>query len=485
MTAEHGEVASSLDDATVVRSVRADDGSAQVRQSETVAIVIRGRNLAQTTSIEVAGSYVTVDSVSATEVHATLYTSSDPPAMLDVAVSSPTGTVVAPAALRLTPFVVAPDATGRGTYQSPMGLCDPDIENVGQGSIVKLRAGTHRCGRMIFIGAGAAFEGAGRDTTVLAGTEDGVFSIQITSGAASQVTSLSRLTLAPSSRLGVWAGGLLLDRVDSAAPVEAGSDASVGTVTLDHYRYEGAGTALDAGRAAIAHSQFRHCDLAIASSVALTVDDVVIEGCARGIHVVDGSADIGNSRFVDNGNSIWTQAGTSTVHDSVIRANAGPRVPSIGMLHSGGSLTASRMKITGQADAGISLQQFSSYGHAGLAVEASEIVGGRLGIEFLGIENSLSVSGSTIRRQTEASLYISSLDGPVELGRVGAPGNNTFSVLPGGFAIDDHRFTANFRSVYAVGNTLNGASLAGITVEGPAELAPYYRVAYNESILEL
>lgn len=481
---EHGEVASSLDDAVVVRSVRTDDGFAQVRQNATVAIVIRGRNLEATTSIEIAGAYVTLDSATATEVHATLYTSNAPPALLDVAVTSPAGTVVAPGALRLTPFVVAPDATGHGTYQSPMGLCDPEIENIGSGSIVQLRAGTHRCGRMIFIAAGAVIEGAGRDNTVVTGTEDGPFSIQVANGLAGQVTTLRRLTLAQPSAIGVWTGDLLLDRVDTAAPIFASSDVSVGPVTFDHVRYEGAGTAIDAPRIAIASSQFRHCDVAIASSISLTVDDVLIEDCALGIHVLDGDADIGNSRFVDNDNSIWTQAGTSTVHDSVIRASAGPRVPSIGMLHSGGYLTATRMKVTGQADIGIALQQFSSFGHASLSVEDSEIVGGRIGIGFDGIENGLYVRGSTIRRQSQASLYISSLDGPIDLGTPGYPGNNTFSVLPGGFVIDDDRFTANFRAITAAGNTLNGASLAGVTVEGPAVLAPYYRIAHNESLIE-
>jgi hypothetical protein len=54
-----------------------------------------------------------------------------------------------------------------------------------------------------------------------------------------------------------------------------------------------------------------------------------------------------------------------------------------------------------------------------------------------------------------------------------------------GFAIDDSRSTeTSGRYIRAVGTTLNGISFAGQTIEGPAELAPYYRFLHTFAGIE-
>jgi hypothetical protein len=66
-----------------------------------------------------------------------------------VAVVAAAGEATRADAIEVTPWVVAPGAvTGRGTYQSPMNLCDPELELTGVGDTVQLLAGTHECDRV-------------------------------------------------------------------------------------------------------------------------------------------------------------------------------------------------------------------------------------------------------------------------------------------------------------------------------------------------
>ena len=53
-----------------------------------------------------------------------------------------------------------------------------------------------------------------------------------------------------------------------------------------------------------------------------------------------------------------------------------------------------------------------------------------------------------------------------------------------GFAINDGRFTESSfsRYIFAFGTTLNGVSFDGQTIDGPAELAPFYRIASDSGI---
>jgi hypothetical protein len=69
------------------------------------------------------------------------------------------------------------------------------------------------------------------------------------------------------------------------------------------------------------------------------------------------------------------------------------------------------------------------------------------------------------------------------LGSTSGAGNNALSVKRGGFALDDARIGTQFldRYILAVGTTLNGVSFDGQTLEGPAELAPYYRIIHPDS----
>ena len=146
-------------------------------------------------------------------------------------------------------------------------------------------------------------------------------------------------------------------------------------------------------------------------------------------------------------------------------------------------------KITDQATAGIQVSGSSnglSDSNTTLTVQGVLIARGQRGIDFGGLDNQLSLHDSTIRGQTLVAVRISALDSFIDLGRTSDPGGNTLSVKRGGFALDDARIgtDAFSRYILAAGNTLNGASFDGQTIEGPAELAPYYRMIHPDSGLQ-
>jgi hypothetical protein len=475
----------------VITSVATDDGFTQVRQSATAALVIRGKKLGKTTSVTVGPFSTTLDSVTARTLRVTVFTGPTPLGPLDVTVTSPSGSITAPGAIELTPFVVSPTAvTGHGTFQSPINLCAPELEFTGPADVVQLLAGTHRCGHPIFVGAGTV-QGDPEHATVLTGTDEGGFGMF--AGGFAPTTAIRDLTFAPP--LAEWSivfsGELDVQRVVDAGGI-LGDDNSF--VTLDQYTYEGEGTALNLRGAQITQTTIRHCgpggaiELSPSSSggAGASIDGVLVEDCdvgvsAQGVPFGDIGVEITNSQFIAIRTAVVANHASTTIRDTVIRGDASVRAPQSGVGLGSGLSFLSNVEITGM-NGGLGIFHGSSDNHEAL-VHASglEIVGGLVGISIGGIDNQLTVRNSIVRDQTVASLLVSNVDGVTNFGTASDPGNNQLSVISG-FAIDDFRFTeSSGRNIRAVGTTLNGVSFAGQTISGPAELAPFYRFAHGGS----
>jgi len=269
-------------------------------------------------------------------------------------------------------------------------------------------------------------------------------------------------------------------------------------VKLDHYTYEGEGTAVDVFSADITSSTIRHCgsgDGIVAhapiNSPGLTVDQTVIEDCERGIALVGpgGSGrvigQIANAQLLDNGIGISASFAFLEVTSTVIAGNdATPRVSSTGIAVGSGDTFLFGVEITGQTDVGFFIDHARSDDQdAVVFAKGLVITGGQIGITFGGIDNNLAVRNAIIRDQTIASLAVGNLDGLTDFGTPSDPGNNQLSVISG-FAIDDSRFTESGLShfIHATGTTLNGVSFDGQSIDGPAELAPFYRIASDSGI---
>ncbi|MEO7735381.1 MAG: right-handed parallel beta-helix repeat-containing protein [Kofleriaceae bacterium] len=480
-----------------ITSVTTARGFTQIPQGTTVSLVIRGKKLQHTTSVAIGDSVLSLDSVSARELHVTVFgfspTTLGP---LDVSVTSEAGTTVAPGAIERTPIVVSPSAVeGDGTFQSPSRLCDVESDTGGPGIFLVLLAGTHRCGRLLQLTAGTTVQGDPSQRTIVRGTDTEGFGFAIDPAGGPVTTTLRDLTLAApvafasiSPSFGV--GQVVVERVVSAGPISAIGDA---VMTIDHYTYDGEGNGIELSVGTITNSTIRHCGAGDGITISplfgfsnVTIDHVVVKDCARGLVANTGqvTTTITNSRFTDNRIGMQLLDGLHTIRDTVIRDDAmTPQASLTGISINRAEVFATDVKITGQRDAAISIVQTSSDSHAAsLFGDGLVLVGGRIGIAFIGIDNHLSLRNSTVRDQTEAALLIQSLDGPINLGDAFTPGNNALSIVTG-FVIDDQReFNRSFdKYIQAVGTTLNGVRFDGETVDGPAELAPFYRIISDES----
>jgi hypothetical protein len=479
-----------------ITSVTTQRGFAQIRQSATVPLVIRGKKFQGTVRVTVGPFFVTLDSVEPHEVHVTVFTfGSVAPGPLDVSLTAAAGTTTAAGAVELTPIVVSPTATdGDGTFQSPTRLCDLESPVGSGGALLTLLAGTHLCGRVLEVIGGITVQGDPNQPTIVAGTETGGFGFTIEFGNRFSTTVFRDLTFAPpvafaSISTSVGSGSLLVERVTSAGTLSAIGDS---LVTVDHYTHDGEGNGIEVSIASITNSTLRHCGAGDGvvvrpfqnfSSVAL--DHVVVEDCEHGV-TVDGqsgaqSSTITNTQFLDNRVGIHIVGGFTQMSDSEIR-NVAPAAPGrAGISIERGDLFVTNTQISGQ-DVGASISQFNSDGRGGLAGDGITIEGGRVGVSISGIENSLSLHNSTVRDQTDAAAVIGSVDSSIDFGTSFSPGNNALSVVSG-FVIDDRRRFESLIDKYiqAVGTTLNGFSFDGQTIDGPAELAPFYRIADGDS----
>ncbi len=475
-----------------IDSVMTSAGATETRQDAEAHLVIAGRNLQATSQVTVGATVATIDSATATEVRVTLYV----PAVVGpqpVTLVAAAGTVTRPDAIEVTPFVISPGASGGlGTYRSPLGLCDPELELAGPGDTIELQGGTHTCGRWVNLNAGVTVAGAAGTTAIARGTAEGGFGFAVLYGPDTEMTTVRDLTfdepLAPVS-VDLSVGTLVVQRVrDHGGLATYDRDARIAD-----YFFEGPGPALEASGAVQLVRAAIDCTsgegISVGSGGSVTLDDVTVRRCATGLWVHGtptrpAAAVMAGCDFIDNHHGIRITHGSATISGTTVQALT-PAASSIGLWVDTADVFVSTTQIIDQGDVGVLVTSpvpNNGIDDSLLDARGIEIVRGRVGISYENMDNNFWLRSSTIRDQTEAALRCYAVDSQTDLGRAGDPGHNVLSVTSG-FAIDDRRSfeSGSHRYIYANGTTLNGQIFDGEAIEGPAELAPHYRITSADS----
>lgn len=497
--------------APLITSVVNEDGGHELRQSSSSHIVITGVNLATATAVTVGDNITMIDSATATELLVTVFTlSGHPIGPMTVTVTTPEGTATRPGGLAMTPYVISPTAIpgiGRGTYESPMHLCDGSLFLAnGPGDTIELLGGVHECAGAVNLNGGGTVQGAADGSTVVKG-EGGVgFSLSLAMGAPPQfTTTVRRLTFAEpllEQSLSIYGGNVVVtDLTDAGGVLVAEAD----EVFFEGYTYEGSGAAgtfavdieaydvwvgavnvrcgsggdgvrvrqrnspFPGGSGAIQRVRAEHC------GNGLTLGGPVGPGQFR---TEAPFLDVSSVELLDNEVGLSLVSGSITMRDPIIRGDdSTPLVSTHGVSADNGNLTLLGGKIGGVTIAGIDVHTSSSGGGpfeaaCDLVTDGVEIVGARYGVIFHGWEGSsdLTMRRSIVREQTVASVRVSGYDSLFDLGSALSPGENALSVVSG-FALEDARTDSlNEPYVLAIGTTLNGHSYDGQTIQGPAEV---------------
>jgi hypothetical protein len=500
-------------------SITNGDGGHEVRQTSTTTIVLTGTNLADVTSVTVGTDVATIDSATATGLRATFYTHAGAtPGPVALTLVSPGGTTVTPAALITTPYVVAPGApNSRGTYESPTNLCDSDTFGLFQGPQVgdtlEVLGGVHRCGQQVTINGGVKIQGAADGSSIVQGVGSDGFGFFITSDGTPRSSELRRLTFeAPLAELSIRFvdEDLLLEDIVDAGGLRA---IDAGEVTIRNYVFDGPGPAIDLGAGRITLRDVTvHCSDGTSVGIALkprvapfpigvgTAERVRVEHCGTGLVLgqlpIDDRSqpelDLTDVELIDNAMGISLIAGSTILRDVDIRGDATTPQPSrVGIGIPNGHLTLLGGTIHPHSITGVDLSTSGSGDFepvATVAMDGTQILGSPVGVTMSGYDDgtTLTMRRSIVRDQTTASLLLDrSYDSPIDLGYPGNPGDNALSVVSG-YALDDQRIDTlpTFRFIQAFGTTLNGHSYVGQTIEGPAALAPDYRVQYEAGAIQ-
>lgn len=489
--------------------VRNGDGGVQMRESSETVIVITGTDLADATSVMVGTCQPQITSATATELRALTMCYGVPRGMATVSVTTPGGTASLPNALEITPFVISPTAPptgGRGTFESPMHLCDPTINLwADTGNLLHLLGGTHVCNGLSLIG-GVDIDGATDGSTVIRGDTSG-FNLFL--NADSRIRRLTFEAPPEWGSMSLWSGAYLVEDV-SGIRIQSNNSRSI---TIDGYRFEGDGVALDLAAETFALSDLV-VDCAGGAGTGLqliapehrpeagsgTVERVEISRCARGVQINRRNPfyrtpvlELKDLELVDNGVGLAVSSGEITVRNLEVRGDpVAPPVSEYGVAFGGHSMSLLGGEIRGQTVAGISQSTSSPGGQnpdpvAYLFVDQYEIIGGPIGVEFSPYDGGtdIKIRRSEIRDQTVASVRVDGEESTIDLGTVEEPGGNQLSVVSG-FAIDDLRTTTEFTPSFyldAHGTTLNGLGYDGNVIDGPALISPDFRIpTWNSGI---
>jgi len=326
-----------------------------------------------------------------------------------VTVSGPGGSASRADALELTFYIVAPAGTadGRGTYQSPISLCDLRDALPRLGDTASLLAGDHVCsfGTAMELPGGMTVAGAGSDVTVLRGAVGSFDGFRVGTEPGGFPSVFRGFTIEASA-----AGALILDgRVNLVADdlVIEGAGIIVqtdgfATMTVTGLRQSGPGIGIDGrGRMELTMTGSRFSDCTTGLLVrggSADVTDTVFERCQLGVRggFIDGGLSdpfvgVIDSEFVDDVIGVAVGRGFTSVSNSVFTdlevttqaSQAGARV-GFGTLYISGS------EISGMDQAGIIVQ---TDGFATMTVTGLRQSGPGIGIDGRG-RMELTMTGS-------------------------------------------------------------------------------------------
>jgi hypothetical protein len=503
--------------APVITDVVRADGGRQARQFSTIQIVVTGERLAGATAVTLGPLTATSVTASDTELRATVdIPHAFPPSSLALAITTAGGTTTHPDAITTTYWIVAPGASGgRGTYESPHGLCD-EVLFGDYGDRFELLAGRHVAPCYVFAG-NASIVGAGRDTTTVVD----LAAIYMGAGAGRTVV-LSDLTVEgdalgePIVQASGDVGGMVVVRNVSFAGnrAVANNRGSWVGLTLDGVHYRGPGYGVEAenvivisssfagcvvaveasGTATVIGSSFEGCDTALLVRRRLEVRNATFTGCTTGIRTtgvpwVDDKPpiDIYDGVFLDTPRAVVVTTGMLHVEGTMfLDRRAEPTPPSFAIHVTHGNLLLRDSVIDTTGDGVRTLRDCEMVTWLDLAdnvIDAGDV----------GVRHDACDSGYLAMRRNRVTggnaavdiNVIDSLRSVHDLGLPGDPGGNELIVTsPAGYALIDRRnATEPDSNVTMYGSTLNGRSYAGQTVQGPAAVPPDYLIT-DEDIIE-
>jgi len=493
-----------------IETVETEGGFTQVRQGDAVRLVVTGQNLEGVTRLVVSGFVIYPLAVTATDVRAWI----EAPHGLafgprDVTVSGPDGSDSEPGAIEVTPYVVAPRALrdGHGTFQSPLYLCDDEVETARAGDTILLLDGQHVCDDAVDLGEGGQIvQGQGRSTTTL-GSDDrassGNFEIRLpfSKRVVTTFRDLAMRTLPPLDRGAIdlaGDGALVVERVTfRASAIRIAGDCPLceTAVTVRESSFLGAIGIKAAGRTRVdvADSVFTAAAIGIeANGGRVSIARTTFDRCFVGVFLDRGDgeparAEILDSAFPDNQTGILLRAGRLAITGSSIEDTEAPGGSTRGIhIDGGGVLEATRVTIAGQEVSGI--EAFVSRARvdsASVTLRDVLIDGGQYGVRLRGSSEGggLFMTSTTVRDQTVAAVSY----GFARAVGYDFRGGNQLSAVSGGSAValEDARVDPLFADpIPAAGIRLNGRSPPAGVVPGPTEQLPDYRIVDPRSAIE-
>jgi hypothetical protein len=425
------------------------------------------------------------------------------------------GTTTHADAIVTTYWIVAPGASrGRGTYESPHGLCDEALQGE-PGDRFELLAGRHVAPCYVFAGR-ASIVGAGRDVTTVVD----LAAVYMAAGAGSFAT-LSGVTFEGEAQgeqivqASGEVGGMVVIRdvsYEGNRAVVISRGERVG-VTLDGVRYRGPGygaqtesvivtrssfegcaVAVEAwGQVAVSDSSFEGCDTALLVGRSLEVHNTTISGCNTGIRTSSvpwrdeqQPIDIYDSVFVDTPSAVVVTTGRIRAEGTMFldrRSEPSPPSFAVHLRHGSLWLRDSVIDTTGDGVRTVHDCEMVTW----LDLTDNVIDAGDVGVRHDACDSgSLAMRRNRVTGGTAAVdiNVIDSLRSIHDLGLPGDPGGNELVVTsPTGYALIDRRNATEPESnVTMSGSTLNGRSYAGQTVQGPADVPPDYLITTSDII---
>jgi hypothetical protein len=479
----------------VVTDVETSDGFTEVRQFSTVTLVITGDRLAAATSVIVGAIVAPIVTRTDTQLTVTLTVPHGHAAgPLGVTVTTPDGVVTAPAAITITHFIVAPTAPpgGRGTYDSPITLCDPASTAATAGDTLELLAGTHTCPDRLSLVAGFRMIGAGTALTIVDTVGWDLFTTtgpseiahltwrgaSIEVGYADRPFSVHDLVAesAPLSCFDVCE--VRFERVTATGSLFDGSGyATVSATDVDITARPTSFTALriDEGSIGLTRTTVRGFQVAIAVNAdpqgsdcqaSVRLADSTIIDAVTGIAAGCDGVYLARSRIIDD-------PATATVARNGIALENGTIVVS----------DQSRIEVAETAirGGGRGCAGFHEY-NSQVNVSDAVIIGGTAGINQQSCDGGgMTLRSSTVRGGT-FGVRGQCFDGHVC--RYELTGNDLQVTSPTGHAwIDVRSSVGEFDPpTDATGTTFNGRSYAGQLITGPAQVTPDYWIQSNDVV---
>ncbi len=488
-----------------IDSVTTADGFGEVRQGSTVEVVVRGSGLAEVDAVAVGELAAVVLGAAPDEVRAELVVPhGTAPGPREVSVSGPGGSAGLADALSTTVYVVAPGAQagGRGTFESPLSLCDPETVTAEAGDTVSLLAGEHACdaANAVAFRRGVTLVGAGTDATLVRGSTASFPGFVLASfgdplGAPTAVRGFT--VVAPQPVEGPvfvvsGPGPLAVEDLRVEGPGFRLSGHMTATVTRLEVECDGPGFGFaedDPANVTVTDSRFTGCALGLGNAGGTwSITGSTFERCGVGISGdrgfgVQGQLTITGCELNDNTTGMRFFHSVAEVTDTLIRdIEVTPESMQTGILvGTGGALQLTGGEIFGHDGTGV--LAFASVEGPAFVVSIMDalIEGGRIGVDADGRDNpnSLTMRDSVVRDQTVASvrIFVEWFSVTLDLGNGGGPGGNELSVVSGIALLDIREDPDEFdRTIDATGITLNGRSYDGQLIEGPASLPPDYEI---------